>query len=299
MKTWIAALIVSILPSVVVAQQRDFSKVEIESTKLAEGIYMLTGMGGNMAISVGDDGVFLVDDQFAPLSPKIAAAIRKISDKSVRFIMNTHVHGDHTGGNENFAKEGATIVAHQSVRERLSREQVNPYMDRRTPAQPYAALPVVTFGEDIAFHLNGHDISVYHTDPAHTDGDSIVQFRGANVVHTGDTFVNGNYPFIDISSGGAVDGIIASADKLLGMVDENTKIIPGHGPLASRGDLKAFRDVVRIGRDRVAAAIAEGKTLEQTVAAGLMKEYDAEWGAGFMPPERFVRFVYLSLTQGS
>ena len=297
MRLWIACLPLVLGPALAFSQ--DFDKVQIESSRVADGIYMLTGLGGNMAVSIGEDGVFLVDDQYAPLTPKIEAAIRKLSDQPIRFVINTHLHGDHTGGNENLGQAGATVVAHHHVRDRMSREQVNEIMNRRIPPSPRGALPLVTYEEEVVFHVNGHDIRVFHTDPAHTDGDSIVVFRGANVVHTGDTFMPGRFPFIDLSNGGSIDGFLRATDRLLALIDDDTKIIPGHGALATRAELQAFRDTIQVARDRVAGEIAKGRSLEQAVAANLLEEHAAEWGSGFINSERFVTFVYLSLKEAS
>jgi glyoxylase-like metal-dependent hydrolase (beta-lactamase superfamily II) len=213
----------------------------------------------------------------------------------VRFVINTHWHFDHVGGNENMAKAGAVILAHGNVRRRMSTTQLMKMFNREVPASPPAALPVVTFDSDVTLHLNGEELYVFHVDNAHTDGDSLILFRKANVLHTGDTLFNGFYPFIDADSGGSIDGMIASADKVLGMVNEQTKLIPGHGPLASPKDLKAFRDMLAKLRDNVAALIKEGKTLEQAIAAAPTKDLDPVWGKGFLKPEQVVQMVYMDL----
>ena len=295
MRYWLAILLVLGVAGLARAQFPDLATVEIQAQKLADGIYMLTGAGGNMGVSVGDDGVFLVDDQFAALTPKIEASIRKLSDQPIRFVLNTHLHHDHTGGNENLGKAGATIVGHHTVRERMSREQFNPYVDVRTPPHLHHAMPLLTYSEDMVFHVNGHDIRVHHIGPAHTDGDSLIHFRAANILHTGDVFVHSMYPFVDVTSGGSIDGILAFCDEVLALADDQTQIIPGHGPVSTRADVQAFRNVVQAARDRIAALLSQGKTLEETIAADPLAEYNAEWGDGFLPPERFITFVYLSL----
>ena len=295
MRYWLAILLVLGGAGLARAQFPDLATVEIQAQKLADGIYMLTGAGGNMGVSVGDDGVFLVDDQFAALTPKIEASIRKLSDQPIRFVLNTHLHHDHTGGNENLGKAGATIVGHHTVRERMSREQFNPYVDVRTPPHLHHAMPLLTYSEDMVFHVNGHDIRVHHIGPAHTDGDSLIHFRAANILHTGDVFVHSMYPFVDVTSGGSIDGILACCDEVLALADDQTQIIPGHGPVSTRADVQAFRNVVQAARDRIAALLSQGKTLEETIAADPLAEYNAEWGDGFLPPERFITFVYLSL----
>jgi glyoxylase-like metal-dependent hydrolase (beta-lactamase superfamily II) len=277
------------------AAQQDFSKVEVKAEKVAEGLYMLTGAGGNIGLSVGESGSFVVDDQFAPLTDKILAAIKAITPDPVRFVVNTHWHGDHTGGNENMGKAGAFIVAHDNVRRRMSTEQFNATFKRATPPSPEGALPVVTFAEGLTFWWNGEEIRVRHVAPAHTDGDAVVHFVKADVVHMGDLFFNGGYPFVDTSSGGRVDGVIAAADGVLQTVTEKTRIIPGHGPLATKADLQAYRDVVKACRDRIAKLKAEGKDRAAVIAAKPTADYDAKWGQGFMKGDVFTGLVFDSL----
>ena len=270
---------------------QDFSNVEIKTTPLGKTVYMLQGAGGNIGVSAGDDSVFVVDDQFAPLTPKILAAIGKISAKPVQFVLNTHWHGDHSGGNQNMAKAGAIIVAHENVRRRMNSDQFIEFMKMKEPASPKAALPIVTFGASMSFHLNGEEIRVVHLPRAHTDGDAIVHFLDSDVVHMGDTYFNGMYPFIDYSSGGSIDGVIAACDMALGMMTDKTKVIPGHGPLSDREGLRAYRDMLRTVMTRVRTAISEGKTDEQITAAGLTKDFDEQWGKGFLKPFQFVPMV--------
>src|SRR5882762_4984345 len=272
--------------------QEDFSRVEIQTEKLADTVYMMTGEGGNLGVSVGEDAVFVIDDQFAPLTPKIQAAIAKLSSKPVKFLLNTHWHFDHTGGNENLGKAGAIIVAHENVRKRLSTEGFIEFFGMKTKPEPEVALPVVTFTRDVTFHLNGDELVVSHVPRAHTDGDSIVRFGKSNVVHMGDTFFNKLYPFIDTSSGGSVAGVLAAADRVLKMVDDNTKIIPGHGPLGSKADLKAFRDMLAAVSGNIQGQIKARKTLEQVVASKPTAKYDEVWGKGFLAPEKFVAMLY-------
>jgi cyclase len=279
-------------------QPPDFSQVTIKTESLAPGVHMLVGAGGNIGLSTGEDGAFIVDDQYAPLTDKIIAAIKTLTDKPVRFVINTHWHGDHTGGNENFGKVGAIIVAHDNVRKRMSAEQFNEALKRTTPPAPKGALPVVTFSDSATLHLNGDEVRIVHVAPAHTDGDSIVHLTKANVLHMGDLYFNGGYPFIDISSGGAVNGIVAAADQALAMGNESTKIIPGHGPLGTKATLKQYRDVVATVRDRVAALIKQGKSLADIQATAPSKEFDATWGTGFVKGEQFVAAVHSSLSKG-
>ena len=294
MRRSIGALALLAVMPLAVAQQ-DMSKVVIESQKVAEGVYMLTGAGGNIGASVGEDGIVIIDDQFQELTPRIQEALAKLSPKPVRFVINTHWHFDHTGGNENMGKAGAVILAHGNVRKRMSTNQLVKMFNREVPASPRVALPVVTFDRDVTIHYNDEELYVFHVDNAHTDGDGLILFRKANVLHTGDTLFNGFYPFIDADSGGSIDGMIASADKVLGMINEQTKIIPGHGPLATPRDLKAFRDMLATLRENVAKLIREGKTLEQAIEAAPTRSLDAEWGDGFLKPEQIVQMVYMDL----
>ena len=261
----------------------------------AQQVYMMTGAGGNLGLSVGEDAVFVIDDQFAPLTPKIQAAIAKLSSKPVKFVLNTHWHFDHTGGNENLGKAGAIIVAHENVRKRLSSEGFIEFLAMKTKPEPKIALPVVTFTRDISFHLNGDELVVTHAPRAHTDGDSIVRFAKSNVVHMGDTFFNKLYPFIDTSSGGTVAGVLAAVDGVLKTARDDTKIIPGHGPLASKADLKGYRDMLAAVSGNIRGQLKAGKTLEQVIASKPTAKYDAVWGKGFLAPEKFVEMLYGNL----
>jgi len=289
------AVAVALAAPAAAQQQPDWAAVEVKAEKVKDGVYMLTGRGGNVGLSVGKDGAFLIDDQYAPLSDKILAAVKTVTADPVRFVVNTHWHGDHTGGNENMGKAGALLVAHENVRKRMSTEQFSAIWQRTTPPSPAGALPVVTFAEGVSFHWNGEEIRVYHVPPAHTDGDAIVQFVKADVVHMGDCFFNGGYPFIDTSSGGRVDGVIAAADRVLAGTSAATRIIPGHGPVATKAELQAYRDVVKAIRDRIAKLKAEGKSVDDVLAAKPTAEYDAKWGSGFINAERMTRLVYESL----
>ena len=286
------ALSILLLSGSSLAQQQDFSKVTMKTTPVAGGVSMLEGAGGNIGVLVGPDGVLLVDDEFAPLVPKILAAVQQLSPKPIRFVVNTHSHGDHVGGNGRLGTEGAVIVAQDNVRRRMSTEQFSAIMKTTIPPYPAAALPIVTFGDSVGFHLDGEDIEVFHVVAAHTDGDSVVYFKKANVVHMGDTLFNGFYPFIDFGSGGTVDGMVAAADLVLSRITEQTRVIPGHGPLASKADLKKFRDMLATVRDRIKKAIQEGKTLDQTVASKPTADFDAVWGGGFFKPDAFVASLY-------
>lgn len=272
------------LAALVVGASAQDDGVTIDVNEVADGVYMLTGQGGNIGLSVGDDGAFLIDDQFARLSEKILAAVATVTDEPVRFLLNTHHHGDHTGGNENMAAAGATIVAHENVRTRLSDGAAG-------------ALPVLTFADAVTFHQNGDDIHVFHVANAHTDGDSVVHFQTANVIHMGDTFFSGRYPFIDVGSGGSIAGLIAGVEQIGSLVDAETKIIPGHGPLSDAGDLELCLGVLITCRDRVQALIDEGKSREEAVAAKPNADYDDEWGSAFINGERWVGSLYDSLSR--
>ena len=278
------------------AAQRDFSAVEIKTTEVAPGLYMLEGAGGNIGLSVGPDGAFLIDDQFAPLSEKIMAAVAKVSDSPVRFLINTHWHGDHTGGNEPFHAGGAVIVAHDNVRKRLQ-EGLKRDSGDNTPPAPSAALPVITFSQTVTFYWNGQDIAIRHPDPAHTDGDAIVRFSPANAVHMGDTYFNGGYPYIDLESGGDLDGLIAAQEATLTVTDDKTKIIPGHGPLASKADLARYVVMLKEVRKRIQALIDSGADEEAAVKADPLKDLNAEWGTGFIKGDAMTRTAYRSLAR--
>lgn len=276
------------------AQERDFSKVEIRIERLAPGVAVLFGAGGNIGLSYGEDGNVIVDDQFAPLTDKIVAAIRTLDADPVRFVVNTHWHGDHTGGNENFGKRGAVIVAHDNVRERLSTKQVIRAFDMTVPASPRHALPVVTFGDGASLHLNGDTLHLIHVANAHTDGDTLVHWAKGDVLHMGDTFFHrDSFPFVDLGSGGSIEGMVAAANKGLELAGPNTRIIPGHGPMARRAELLAYRDMLVDVRGKVAAGIAAGRTLAQIQAARPAARYGM--ADGFMKPDQFVEAVYNSL----
>lgn len=274
------------------AAQQDFSKVEIKAEKLSDTVYMLTGAGGNIGLSIGEEAVFMVDDQFAPLTPKIREAIAKLTPKPVTFLVNTHWHFDHTGGNENFGKAGALIVAHENVRKRMAAGGAIEFLGMKFNAEPRAALPTITFSRDTVFNVNGDELHVMHVPSAHTDGDSIVHFTKSNVIHMGDTFFNRLYPFIDSSSGGSAAGVVANADRVLKIARDDTKIIPGHGPLASKADLKAFRDMLATVSGRIQKQVKSGKSLAQVIDSRPSAEFDEVWGKGFLNPQRFVEMLY-------
>ncbi len=281
-----------LLANVAFAKDDKFAQVVIKTQQLTDSIYMLTGEGGNIGVSVGDDGVFMIDDQFAPLSDKIQAAIAKISTKPIKFLINTHWHYDHTGGNENIGESGVVIVAHDNVRQRMSHDNFIQAFNKKIPASPKIALPAITFNDNITFHLNNQEIQVVHQPSAHTDGDSIILFKTANVVHMGDIFFNGLYPFIDASSGGDVDGMIDAVNKALENINAQTKIIPGHGPLANKADLVRYRDMLVLVTKRMKKLINQGKTIDEIIALKPNADLDKNWGKGFLSPAVFLTILH-------
>jgi glyoxylase-like metal-dependent hydrolase (beta-lactamase superfamily II) len=286
--------LIAMVLAVPCAAQVNFDTVQVRAIPVSGNVYMLQGAGGNIGLAVGDDAVFVVDDQYAPLTRKVLAAIATVTPKPVRFVINTHWHFDHVGGNEALGTAGALIYAHENVRRRMSVEGFVEALNARVPASPPAALPVVTFTDAVTFHINGDSVSSVHVPPAHTDGDAIIHFTKANVVHMGDTFHNAGLPFVDLSSGGSIHGIIGAADRVLALSNATTKIIPGHGPLADRARLKVYRDAVVALRDRIRAEIAAGKTLDQILAAKVTAPYEKDFPGGH---ERFVRLAYQELVR--
>jgi glyoxylase-like metal-dependent hydrolase (beta-lactamase superfamily II) len=267
------------------SQQRDFSKVEIKTTAVAGNIHMLEGSGGNIGVSTGPDGVLIVDDQFAPLAEKISAAVEKLESGPIKFVLNTHWHGDHTGGNAHFGKK-ASIIAHANVRKRLADKSDT----------PKEALPVVTFADSASVHFNGEEIRLIHLGPGHTDGDSIIHFTKSGVFHMGDLFFNERFPFVDLGSGGDVAGLLKNIEAALEKIPADAKIIPGHGALATRADLEKYRDMIVETTGLVKKALADGKSLADVKAAGLPEKYKS-WGTGFISASRWLEFSYNSLSK--
>jgi cyclase len=282
----------------VFAQEQDFSKIEIKVTKVAGSVYMLEGAdAGNIGASVGEDGIVIVDDQYAPLADKIQGALKGITDKPVRFIINTHYHGDHTGGNAYFQKQ-APIIAQDNVRKRLESGGAagngsSIHMDVK-PA-PKEALPIITFDHDVTVHLNGEDIHALYFPAGHTDGDSIIFFPKSNVVHMGDDFVTYGFPFIDVESGGSIDGMIDGVEKVIAQVPADVKIIPGHGPVSTIADVKAYLAMLKGSRDAVAKEIKAGKTVDQMKQEKLLDPWK-RYSGDFVNEDAFIETLYNSLT---
>lgn len=272
------ALTALLLPGSVSAQ-RDYSNVEVTANHIRGSYYYLEGAGGNIGISIGDDGVVMIDDQFAPLTDKILAAIRELNDGEIRFVINTHVHGDHTGGNENLGRMGILILAREEVRERLAEQS------------PEAALPVLTFNGSMSFHLNGEEAHIIPVPPAHTDGDSIIYFEDSDVLHAGDMFRTIAFPVIDLNNGGSLDGTIDALGLVAGLAGPNTRIVPGHGVVSTREDVIEFRDMVSDVKARVTTLVERGLSYNEVAAANPTAAYNAKWG----DPERFLRAVYAEL----
>ena len=269
---------------------QNFDSVEIKTTKLTGSIYMLEGSGGNIGALVGNDGIIIIDDQFAPLTEKIKTALSKINDKPVRFVINTHFHGDHAGGNENFGGQGAIIVAHDNARKRLSVDYLFEALKQTQKASPYIALPKVTFADSVTFHLNGETIHVFYAKNAHTDGDVIIHFKESNIFHCGDVFVRYGFPFIDVGAGGSIDGMIKAIESLITITNDQSKIIPGHGAMSTRKDLIDYKNMLVTVSNRVADGIKQGKTLQQIADSDPLKGYVAVFDKYF-----FVESIYTSL----
>lgn len=273
------------------AQAQSFDTVQIRPIKVADKVHMLKGSGGNIGLLNGSDGLLMIDDQFAPLSEKIAKAVASIDGGTVRFLINTHIHGDHTGGNENFRKMGVTLVAHDVVRSRMMKETFNTRTNQTVPPRDKAAWPEVTFADRMNFHLNDEDIELYHFTNGHTDGDVVIRFVKANVYHVGDLFNRTSFPYIDGSNGGNFTGLLANFDKILAMIDDNARIIPGHGNLATKADVQAYRDMLFELHQGVTKAIKAGKKVEDIPALNLTAKYDDVFGKGFIKGKDFILVV--------
>jgi glyoxylase-like metal-dependent hydrolase (beta-lactamase superfamily II) len=273
------------------AQQQDYSKVEIRTSKIAENFYTLDGQGGTISVLTGPDGILVVDSQFAPLSEKLVAAIRAVSDKPIRFLVNTHIHGDHTGGNANFAKLGAAILGRDQVRARLAHPNPPASGAPGNPA-PGAALPVVTYDGPVTLHLNGETVHLIPLRNAHTDGDTLVQFAEHDILAVGDFFRTVGYPIVDLNNGGSLRGLLDALGATIALAGPATKIIPGHGAVADRTALVAHRDLLLAVRDKVAGLVAQGKSLEEVIAAKPTADFDAKVPQAAQSAERFVKWLY-------
>jgi cyclase len=272
----------------------DFSKIEIKSAQIAPDFYTLEGLGGTVSVLTGPEGILLVDSQFAPLTDKLVAAIKKITNKPIRFLINTHLHGDHTGGNENFAKLGAVIFSRDQLRQRL--ERPNPAADGAPgkPA-PSLALPVVTYDGPVSIHIDGEDVRLLPIRNAHTDGDTLISFTNHDILVVGDYYRGIGYPYVDLKNGGSLTGILDGLGATIGRAGPNTKIIPGHGPLTDRNAVIAQRDLILAVRDKVAALLAQNKTLEEIIAAKPTAEFDAQVPRGAQTADSFITWMYESL----
>jgi glyoxylase-like metal-dependent hydrolase (beta-lactamase superfamily II) len=260
--------------------------------QVTEQIYMIAGEGGNIGVFIGEDGTFLIDDQFAPLTEKIVEAIKSVGGDHPKFLINTHYHGDHTGGNEKLGQKGTLIFSHDNVRERLRMGSFLMAFNMKQAGISREGLPVVTFSEDISFHLNGDRVRAIHVPHAHTDGDSFIHFKAANVIHAGDFFFNGFYPFIDVNHGGSLKGMIKAVDMVLSLADDSTKIIAGHGPLGDKKQLASYRQMLGIAYERLSKLKAEGKTAEEAVAAKPLADLEPTWGDGIFKSDRWIELIY-------
>ena len=293
-KCLLLVAVIMFCSSAMQTQAQDFSKVEIKVTKVSGNVYMLEGAGGNIGVSVGPDGILIVDDQFAPLADKIKAALKTLGEGKLKFVLNTHYHGDHTGGNIAFASD-APIIAQTNVRKRLSEEQKSKFFNRTTPASPKEALPVITFDNAVSVFFNGEEIKVIHFPHGHTDGDSVIFFTGSNVVHMGDDFFNGRFPVVDLEAGGDVEGMTKNIGDIISKLPAGVKIIPGHGALSDAEGLKTFHNMLVQTTDIVRKRMAAGKTLDQIKAEGLPEEWKT-WGSGFIKTDLWLTLVYTSLS---
>ncbi len=268
------------------------AEITITAVPLTKQIYMLAGNGGNIGLFIGVDGTFLIDDQYAPLTEKIVAAIKSVGGDSPQFLINTHYHGDHTGGNEKLGERGALIFSHDNVRERLKTgSYINAFKMKR-PSVSQAGLPVVTFSEDITFHINGDTVQAIHVSHAHTDGDSFIHFKKANVIHAGDFFFNGFYPFIDVTHGGSLKGMIQAVEKVLSMADSKTQIVAGHGPMGNKEQLFKYHQMLSTAFERLRKLKADGKSAQEAAATNPLADLEAEWGDGLFKGNQWIELIY-------
>lgn len=277
------------------AQQSDLSAVEISAQQIRDGIYLLMGAGGNLGLLVGEDGVLLIDDELEPLAPKVVAAVDNLAKHPVDFVINTHWHFDHVGGNPTFSTQGAVVIAHEEARRRMQAGQFLPAFQMQIPPAVPAELPVVTFGDAIALHVNGQTVEVVHPAPAHTDGDAMVFMTEANVVHMGDLYWNGMYPLVDAASGGSLKGMIEGVAFALERMDESTAVIPGHGPLSNKAELIAYHAMLKLTQQRLEQLKRQGKSASEAVAAKPTADLDSQWGQGLFDGDTWVRMLYSAM----
>ena len=283
-------IVILLFASCLAVSAQNFDTVTIKTTKVAGSVYMLEGSGGNIGVLIGNDGIIIIDDQYAPLSEKIKTSIAALSNQPIRFVINTHYHGDHSDGNKKFGGDGVIIVAHENTRKRLSANQFIDIFKSEQKAYPYEALPKITFSESVTFNMNGETVQVYYVKNAHTDGDAIIYFKESNVLHTGDVFVRYGLPFIDQQNGGSIDGMIAGADQILKIINDDTKIIPGHGQISNKKDLIEYKNMLQTVRNRIADGIKAGKTIDQIISSDPTKEFKTAFDKVF-----FIQTVYNSL----
>lgn len=291
---YIVGLLIVLLPHIAQLRAQQ-NRVVIDIIPVAGNVHMLTGQGGNIGLSIGKDGIFMIDDQFAPLSEQIKQAIKEVSPSQIKFLLNTHWHGDHVGGNQNFSQDGTVIVAHKNVRNRMSSEQFIELFKRKVKPSPEAALPVITFSTDLSFHFNGESAEVLHMPHGHTDGDSIIWFKTSDVIHMGDLYFEGRFPFIDLSSGGSIDGMINAVNWVLENAGRNTRIIPGHGSVSTMEQLLAYRNMLVEARSLVQQAINRGENLTTTKTKKVLNTLSKKWGVGFIKEDAFVEMIFKSL----
>ncbi len=294
----IVGSLVIVLASISFLYAQEQAELKVNAEKLAENLYMLWDSGGkgNTTVLTGDDGVLMIDTKVETSADKLLAKIGELSKKPIRFAIITHWHFDHVGGNEKVAKTGATIIAHENVRKHMGIEHDMKLLNAKVPPAPEIARPLVTFAKEITFHLNGEDVKVFHVAPGHTDGDAVIYFQNANVIHMGDLYFQGLYPYIGIYSGGSIDGMIKVIHQILPMIDENTKVVPGHGPISNKGQLQEYVSMLTAIRKNVSRLMQKGHTMEEVIAAKPTRAFDEKWGKGFLPPDQFAKLVYMDLS---
>jgi glyoxylase-like metal-dependent hydrolase (beta-lactamase superfamily II) len=293
----IASLVILVI-YVSFSYAQEQAEVQVGAEKLSNNLYMLwdsDGMG-NTVVLTGDDGVLMIDTKVEASVDKLLAKISELSEKPIRFAINTHWHFDHVGGDEKVAKTGATIIAHENVRKRMGMEHDMKMLNTKVPPSPDIARPLVTFKKEMTFHLNGEDVKVFHLGPGHTDGDCVIYFQNTNVIHMGDLYFQGLYPYIGIYSGGSINGMIQVINQILPMIDGSTKVVPGHGPVSDKARLQQYVSMLTTIRDTVGRLMQEGNTMDQVIAAKPTRAFDEKWGKGFLAPDQFAKLVYMDLS---